>query len=225
MASKRSFWRFVWREAVADYLKYLRESRDHVIGFLVVTSIIFALLYWVPQFGDFDEQIGPTAAGVIAVIATAVLRFMVGLVRAVSTVYHRTAQQLADAENFLGEHEDIEAIRAELYNLYWEGRRLYEEEGDYYVWKGPTPQDWLKRTREFALHHYETSVVFMFETGTSEANVDKKVGIYNYPPNTDDLRGIFRSVKQRLYALDMLAYSFRPKAESFRSRRSAVDID
>ncbi len=221
MGEPSSFWREVLRQAWRSYFSYLKSSREHIIGFAITSAIVFTILYWVPRLGNWRDEFGPTAAAAIAVMATAALRFfLVDLLRAPARVYRQTYDRARKLENILARDARTEEVEAQIHELYWEGRRMYEEQGSYDFWKGEAPLAWLRRARDVVEQHYGRSILFIYDTHDRPAHLTKKVGI-DYPAEYQDMGPILKRVLIAVSALESISI-YPPKLEQLQRQHPEI---
>lgn len=67
--------------AVRLWMRRMRDGRQKLIGFILQTTVVFAVLYYMPIFGDLAENAGAVGSTVIAVLASGAFYFLYDLWR------------------------------------------------------------------------------------------------------------------------------------------------
>jgi hypothetical protein len=84
----------VVRKAVARFTKRLSESRDKMIGFILQTSIILGILFFVPWFGSLHDEARLVAAFVASVVISTCLYFVWDLICAPAEIWGEQREKL-----------------------------------------------------------------------------------------------------------------------------------
>src|SRR6185312_10902353 len=70
----------------------------HIVGFIVQTTILFVVLYYLPWFGDVREQSRLVAAGIASILGSVALSFVWDLLRAPQIIWGELSQRVSDFE-------------------------------------------------------------------------------------------------------------------------------
>ena len=79
MYRRMGYYKRVGGNAVARYRARLSQGSERLMGFLVQTAILFGILYFQPWVGDLGDEAKLAGAGVISILASALLSFIVDL--------------------------------------------------------------------------------------------------------------------------------------------------
>lgn len=108
-------------------MKRLREGRSKAIGFIVQTTILFAILYFFPVFGPWVGEAGIVSATVISILASAGLLFLYDLWQAPVLIDRFQREDLARAVEVARDVLDSEKRMRKLGDYYVEGKDRLSE--------------------------------------------------------------------------------------------------
>jgi hypothetical protein len=90
--------RLVVRKAYDLFRTRLISRGRQVMGFIVQTTIVFAILYWQPWIGNVQDQGKLAAAGVISVLVSVALSFLWDLIRAPEIIWRDLSERVEQFE-------------------------------------------------------------------------------------------------------------------------------
>lgn len=158
------YWLSVFSDGWATYLSRLKGGTRQVIGFLIQTAIVLGLLYFIPWFGDIQDEARLVAATVGAVLVSGFLLFLGDLLSAPMRLQQRSEARILLLETALRLDADVDAMKAETLEICERGRKLNASElteESVVVWKN----DALKALRKY----YDINFVYSLEHETSIA--------------------------------------------------------
>lgn len=153
----------VWSEAVWLYRVRVQSGLKQVVGFVVRTVLVFALLYFLPWFGDLTGQAKEVAAAAAAVLFSFVLAFLWDLLRAPASIDAELRRQLNIIGGRLRLQDDVDAIKLL-------GHAIFEKGvASYHGVKGPQRGEawriWSEEAERYLETHFDPHAVFSFRTG------------------------------------------------------------
>jgi hypothetical protein len=93
--------KLVLRKAYELFRTRLLSRGRQVMGFIVQTTIVFAILYYQPWVGSFQEQGRLVAAGVVSVLLSVGLSFLWDLFRAPEIIWHELSERVETLERII----------------------------------------------------------------------------------------------------------------------------
>lgn len=164
----------VFKYAYLLWVRRLREGKSKVIGFIIQTTLLFSVLYYLPSLGDLKIQIGTTGALVIAILASGILNFVFDLLHAPVLLDLFQRQDLKYAINTAKDILNSENRTKYLGDLYNEGKALRHR-----VTKELVERDeyliWFSKCEKYIEDNYEYSELHKFRN-SSENNDNTDYG-------------------------------------------------
>lgn len=93
--------KLVWRTAWDRFKVRLFAGARQVVGFILQTTILFAILFYQPWFGDVQQESRMAAAGIAAVLLSSLLSFLWDLFRAPAVIFANLSSRVEDLERKL----------------------------------------------------------------------------------------------------------------------------
>lgn len=170
------YWRKVWRNAVRRYLDRLKAGRGRLMGWVIQTTIVFGILYFQPWVGDLQDEAKLAAAGVAAVIVSALLSFVWDLFASPEELHKKVETELEQHVQALCYYADQARHAEAMIALYREGEAIYSGEDNYRKWRDGMIA-WNERVRAALKEHYYPNVLFKHDTAKGRGVRSKWVEI------------------------------------------------
>lgn len=120
------YWKTVLSEAWLAYVARIRKGLWEMILFTIQTAVLLGVLYFAPWLGDVQGEARMIAAGVGAVLMSALFHLAWELIRAPASLHNRVMVRLEDACKALDLRRDAEAVKNEMLNHCRQGRALLQ---------------------------------------------------------------------------------------------------
>jgi hypothetical protein len=201
MGKQLRFWGLVLRRTAADFKDSLSATREHLMLLAIQLAVAFLILRYVPGLGELRDQVSDVVLLALAVLVTAALRLVLGFLAAPAKVHADAADRVDKLERYLGRDAEEEACRAELEQLFYEGRDFIGAHRDYAEWKSGWVDEWASRARDAVVRHYRPQDVFDFDNNDREGKYP--LGGIEYPVDAeDDLGPLITKARRTLQGLE-----------------------
>lgn len=176
------------------------------MGFLVQTTILFAVLYYVPFLGPVQDEAGIVGATVVAVLASALLSFVVDLVRAPVRIDGFQRDDLKSAYDLIEELNREETAIESLCILFRRGVDLYSTSSTKEFMQTRF-DEWNAECENIILKHFSSSVLHEFRH--TPPNAINRINIHSPLEYTHDIESgkIIQKFLGRLIAIDTIIRS------------------
>lgn len=191
----------VWRNALHRYGLRLTQGTARIMGFLIQTSVVFAILYFQPWVGNLENEAKLVGAGVIAVILSAILSFLWDLMVSPKEIYEKLEQDHAAAVHSMGWYADQAEAQDQLIALYKEGEDIYCGESSYAQWRDGM-LEWNERVLLALRIAYEPQVAFRYQQAKGQYGRSKWIEIVDEDqPGRGEYNNLFSNWLKELEAI------------------------
>lgn len=150
---RMGYYQRVFRYAARLWMKRLRDGRQKLIGFILQTTIIFAVVYYFPIFGDLASRAGEVGTVVISVLASGALYFFYDLWRSPVLIDEYQREDigicLEAANDIMASEEKLKALGV----FHAEGRDILAKNLPYNDLLSAY-QDWNERCEAYIEDHF-----------------------------------------------------------------------
>ena len=157
----------VFKYACRLWIRRLREGKSKMIGFILQTTVLFAVLYYFPFLDYFNKQIGTTGALIVSIFGAGVLNFIIDLFYAPVLLDRYQRQDLKYAINTAQDILDSEKNVKTLSELYREGKALQLKISTQYVEKDEYLK-WYSKCEKYIEDNFQYSELHKFRISSEE---------------------------------------------------------
>lgn len=202
-----SYYRDVWVTAWSESKARIRGGMREVIQFAIQTGVFLTILFFLPVLGQFKDEARLTLAAIGGLITSAVLMFLIELVKAPALMAERSRAEVIRLGQVLKFNQDDKAIRQEGYDIYerWRAAMPPETYDANYAPIEPIEAE----AREFIKMNFHDRELMSYKYGTGYHAEDPPVGgpAY-YRRRLDAFHSILLSCSTEA---EEMSYQFRPK--------------
>ena len=159
-----TYWKSVFGEAWRAYKARLREGRRHLIAFIIQTVLLLAILFYVPWFGQLQDEARLVAATVGAVLTSSFLVLVFEFLKAPSTLHSRLSVDLVKMRNHLRFDQDVEGVKRQGYEIY-EGWVRAMPTGGTLKDNFDEAEVFEKQASDFIQRHYSSTEYMSYQYG------------------------------------------------------------
>lgn len=189
------YYQRILRYAALLWVKRLKDGRSKLIGFIVQTTILFAVLYYFPLFGPLLDEAGTVGATVIAIIASSCLLFLYDLWRSPVLIDQYQREDLSRAIQLAQEVLASESKLRTLGELHSEGKAILDTQLSQSELTSAFA-DWTARCETFIGENFEFSRLHAYRIAGGLRSFD--------PGRRDGLEKMRDLFEGKLRALDSI---------------------